>query len=824
SVKVGTFIFNLLNVSNVILFEDVIVATLLNLQSGSIKKSTGNIVMAANSTINRNLGSLVSAPVFSGATNIIYSTAANITGGAELQGTGGSIKNLTLSMSGSSVLGLFSNLSITGVLTINPGSVFNPGGKTITLSDNFVNNGIFNSNISTIVIAGNTTISGTPESGGFNFYNLTINNGATLTAPASASLLINNTFSPISGSTFNANNGTVNFQDQSGNQAIPGKIQYYNLTLSNSSQKILSVTDTIKIGNILSISGGGVTVANSTINFNGGVQTINNLAYNNLILSGSGLKTPETSSLTANNIIISGSAILNGANATINATGNWTSYGAGAYVNTSGTVIFNNAASPITIDGNGVTFNDITFASAGNKTIISAVSVNGILTLTSGTLYTGDLLSVNLTTGAISGAGSGTLSGNVTYTKDVVTAASNFLAFPVSGATGNDLADDFEFVNPSTNKSRLSIWNCATQKYLTGQAVTTTFTQGVGFQFFASVPGTLDVTGAYDHANTGYTITSCTSAANKFVLAGNPYPSTLDWNSSGWTKTNLNDALYFFNPATSTFATYINGTPSNGGSQYIPSFQGFYITTNGAGIGSLTSTNAVRTTLTNPGLYRTANTSTIALEVSYKHYTDEAVIVLNEDASFDFEGDKDAIKLMNPDAAPSLYTKSMGVDYSINSIPSIGTGYVLPLGLSVSETGSYTFTPKNLSDISGSVFLEDKLTGDMIDLKSTPSHTVTIDSTQTNRFQLRFASSGSTTTASASSTKIYYYDGLIHVAFQDASANGNMALYNVLGNTVMDNITINGSGEVATKNIQPGTYIVRVIENGQISTQKIIIQ
>ena len=298
----------------------------------------------------------------------------------------------------------------------------------------------------------------------------------------------------------------------------------------------------------------------------------------------------------------------------------------------------------------------------------------------------------------------------------------------------------------------------------------------------------------------------------------------MDWNSAGWTKTNLNDALYFFNPASGTFATYIDGIPSNGGSPYIPSFQGFYITTNGGGIGSLTATNTVRTTAINPNLYsRTAVSSAFALEVSYKNYTDEAVIVLNDNASFDFEGDKDALKMINPDAAPSLYTSSLGVDYSINSVPSLGSSYVMPLGLKVTETGAYTFIPKNVDAIEGNVYLEDKTTGVLVDLKSNPTHTVTVDSTQTNRFQLRFANSGTSTT-SATTTTIYYFDGTINVTLVNSNTTGNLSLYNVLGTAVMSNVAVTGSGQISTTSIAPGAYIVKVVENGTITSKKIIVQ
>lgn len=818
SITLNTFTINN-NLATVTLAGALNITNALNLVQGTINNSSQAINIYNNATIVRNVAKVTAAPVFEGVVNLIYNGASTLTDLEVPYNNSTKINNVTFSNSGS-IVKLSNNITINGTLTINPSATFDTNGKTLTLKGNVSNNGLFSNGNNTVVFAGNSVLSGSSD---FAFNNLTLNTGGSLTSPAGGMITIGNIFTANSGSSFIPNLGTVAFARTSGTQVVPGKVQFYNVQLSNAATKSFSITDTVYIANNFNISGGSINTSKSTINFNGSTQSIPTLAYNNLILAGSGTKTPVSSPLTvSNNLAVLGGAILNGSNATINLTGQWTSANANSYSGLNGLVNFK-GTTPSNINANGASFNDVSFNTTSTETFTSAATITGILTLTKGTINTGGFLVVNLTTGAVSGAGTGTLNGNVTFVKNIPTAASNFLAFPVAGATANDLADDFEFVSPSTNKSRLSIWDCTTQKYLTGQPINTAFTQGIGFQFYATVSGDVDVTGAYAHA-ASYTTTACSAAANKFVLAGNPYPSTLDWNSAGWTKTNLNDALYFFNPASGTFATYVNGIPSNGGSQYIPSFQGFYITTNGGGIGSLTATNTVRTTAINPNLYsRTAASSAFALEVSYKNYTDEAVIVLNDNASFDFEGDKDALKMINPDAAPSLYTTSLGVDYSINSLPSLGASYVMPLGLKVTETGAYTFTPKNVDAIEGNVYLEDKTTGVLVDLKSSPTHTVTVDSTQTNRFQLRFANSG-TSTVSAATTNIYYFNGTINVTLVNSNTTGNLSLYNVLGTAVMSNIAVTGSGQISTTSIAPGAYIVKVVENGTITSKKIIVQ
>ena len=68
-------------------------------------------------------------------------------------------------------------------------------------------------------------------------------------------------------------------------------------------------------------------------------------------------------------------------------------------------------------------------------------------------------------------------------------------------------------------------------------------------------------------------------------MVGNPYPSTIDWDSPNITKTNINNTIYIWNPdpAVLNWTSY-NGTfGTNGGSNEIASSQAFWVQANGAG-------------------------------------------------------------------------------------------------------------------------------------------------------------------------------------------------------------------------------------------------
>ena len=82
--------------------------------------------------------------------------------------------------------------------------------------------------------------------------------------------------------------------------------------------------------------------------------------------------------------------------------------------------------------------------------------------------------------------------------------------------------------------------------------------------------------------------------ANGFNLVGNPYASSINWNS-GITKTNLkNNFIRIWNPSSRNYATYDGVSGTNDGSNVIPSGQGFFVEAATAGSASLTFTESAK--------------------------------------------------------------------------------------------------------------------------------------------------------------------------------------------------------------------------------------
>lgn len=124
----------------------------------------------------------------------------------------------------------------------------------------------------------------------------------------------------------------------------------------------------------------------STIEYNGTTQNFANASfagstvlntYRNLILSGSGNKTPVGNFNVDENITISGSAVLQMGSRTANITGNWTSWGQGGLSEGTSTINFNSTGTQTINTTGGENFYIMRKSAAGTLTLNSNVNIVG---------------------------------------------------------------------------------------------------------------------------------------------------------------------------------------------------------------------------------------------------------------------------------------------------------------------------------------------------------------------------------------------------------------------------------------------------------------
>lgn len=238
----------------------------------------------------------------------------------------------------------------------------------------------------------------------------------------------------------------------------------YVITLSGSS--VLNLTSgTVKLGsatvgttfpsfNTLNIASG------TTVEYTSGItQTVSGTpGYQNLTISGAGTKTPDSTLTIAGNLTVNASGgtfnlgaafnhtitgnvvltagTLNGGSSTLTLYGNWT--GSGTFPANTGTVVFT-GTNDQTIGSKTTTFNHLTINKASNTASFGAtITINGNLTITSGTLGIGGVTSTVTGTTSVTGAINITSKSNTKTFGDIIINDGGAMDFTVTeGVTMN---------------------------------------------------------------------------------------------------------------------------------------------------------------------------------------------------------------------------------------------------------------------------------------------------------------------------------------------------------------------------------------------------
>ncbi len=234
-------------------------------------------------------------------------------------------------------------------------------------------------------------------------------------------------------------------------------------------------------------------------------------------------------------------------------------------------------------------------------------------------------------------------------------------------------------------------------------------------------------------------------------LVGNPYASTIDWLSAGWTKTNMDDAIYMsdYSTANPVFASFVAGVGTNGGSRFIATGQGFWVKANAAAP-VLTIRETVKVAGTQTTFFRQSGpTDLIRIALSRDNLTDEAVIYFSDSATIAFDSKYDARKFRNPYWYLNLSTISANEKYSINAMPLSACAAQVPLDVSDVTTGTYQLSFTEFESMSSAMKIQfrDNFTNALIDVRLNPNYPFSVDETDPNtfgsdRFSLAFTYEG----------------------------------------------------------------------------------
>ncbi|MDZ7778122.1 MAG: ice-binding family protein [Bacteroidales bacterium] len=402
----------------------------------------------------------------------------------------------------------------------------------------------------------------------------------------------------------------------------------------------------------------------------------------------------------------------------------------------------------------------------------------------------------------------GTVDGNITVQSYVTGLQWHGINAPVSGIESGDLmigGTDVYLLKHDEPSNAYS--------YVTS----TTQSLGTMGGFFTWIDGSANTYSFAGNLNTGTLSTDVTTGGAGYNFIGNPWSSAIDWEATtGWGGTStVTDNVWVYTG--SAFTVYNRSTQVGDGSRYIAMNQGFFVEATAAG--TLTATNAV--CVHNGVPFRNHERSeqqVITLELSSNDQSDKTFIVFKEGATKDYEGTFDAHKLFSFNADyPQIY--STANDFmAINSLP---YDYRESIAMDVrGENGNeMTISATETADIDV-IYLQDKATDIIVDLKE-ESYTFTYDSGITDRFTIRFGSTGINENPIAFDAKVFDSNGAIQVILSEFE-NVDINVFNLLGQNVASQ---SATGTHSRINVQQsGYYLVQLSNGTKIFTQKVFIK
>ncbi|MDP4267953.1 MAG: T9SS type A sorting domain-containing protein, partial [Bacteroidota bacterium] len=612
-------------------------------------------------------------------------------------------------------------ISISGSLTVNSGILFTSGTGIYTLSGTSRSiSGTGNFTVSNLTITGSYT----------NNTNLTVAlalaGTGSLTQTANSTLNLGGSIS-VSGLVASANPNTVIYACTNSAQTIKSTT-YYHLTIDNSGQIANGSSGIIVNGNLAVLSG---TLADL------GYTITGNSSGTFSIASGAAFTTTRTASpffpsaYTSFNFDNNSTVNFNGAGghnlpASPSSYGNIGIGGSGTKVLTAGTTTINGT---LIITAGGLQIPENT-----NLTVKGNFTNNGTFLISSSASGTGSFMD----NGTITGTGTYTIqkyliggggtSARWWYLGSSVTAATT----AVFNATN---VDHGVFTHSQTTGSYTQIKNNTTVlNALQGYAVK--FRDADLTANFSGTPNT----GIYSINLTG------NGSGYGWNLVSNPYPSAIDWDAtSGWTKTNVSDVIYY--RTNGMYATYnsISGIGTNGGQSYIPAMQGFWVK-NISATGTLSVSNAVRLH-SNQAYYKSNNkinsskSNMLRLTAIHSGHKDESVIYFTPNAT-DGIDNYDTELISNTDTAfAQIYTVVSGKKLSVNSLSQLTKSVSIPLGFKTGNSGIFSISAANIGSFGANVtiILEDILLNKTQILSQNPLYTFTSGVVNdTKRFVIHF--------------------------------------------------------------------------------------
>lgn len=419
---------------------------------------------------------------------------------------------------------------------------------------------------------------------------------------------------------------------------------------------------------------------------------------------------------------------------------NWVNNG--SFQQKKGYVVF--GGGPQQLAGGPTTFYQVTIAAGSSTRVVTPGHTIQYRLRSDGLLYPDKnltLLATAAQTALVDGNGTGSIPDTLIVQGYLAKGLGyKYLGSPFQSATVNELASEIDLsaTFPSVYRYDEDMLSNGWVSYAT---VTNPLTpmRGFAFQFGHNMAArVVDMKGIVNNGPLSLSLSNNNRIYTKgFHLVSNPYPSPINWDaSSGWTKTNMDNAVYYFDADSSdiyggVYNSYVNGISSDGNATgIIPAMQAFFVRVSDGTYpvaGILGVDNRVRIS-NDTFTYRRLNGPEpiiLRLQASLNNYalTDPLIVYFQPGAGSAFNPRTDAHKLMNTTSrVPNLYSIGLnGEKTAIKALPLsvIDSSSRIPLGIQTATGGMIAISCSNGRNLPANLYgyLYDSQAGIYHDLK-----------------------------------------------------------------------------------------------------------
>lgn len=207
---------------------------------------------------------------------------------------------------------------------------------------------------------------------------------------------------------------------------------------------------------------------------------------------------------------------------------------------------------------------------------------------------------------------------------------------------------------------------------------------------------------------------------------------------------------------------------------------------------------------------RKADNDVIAITVSNELYEDVAYIKFGDSEGSGLR----KIAHMNNDIQ-MVYIPKDGVNYAITNMDE--NTREIPVSFQASTMGKYTISIDATKHNSDNIYLLDNITGDKIDILNGDYTFIAQSSHDEERFTLLISGNSGT------GDEHFAFINNNNVIINDIEGSASVQIFDVTGRQIIAN-EFNGSACISAEALNDGIYIIRMIDNNGIKTQKIVIQ